>query len=49
MSPTFVREEFDLFFEQAWDRFYSMESYKNFAGQTLKKIESNFKLIFEKE
>lgn len=45
-----MREELNLFFEQAWDLFDLMESYKFFPSLELKqKIESDFKAIFERE
>ena len=50
ISASYVGEELDIFFELAWDFFDLMESYKLFPSLELrKKIEQDFKLIFERE
>jgi Transposase IS66 family len=50
ISSEYVREELDLFFEQAWDLFDLRESYKFFPSIELRqKIELDFKALFEKK
>jgi len=46
----YIEEELDAFFDQAWDLFDLMDSYKLFPTLEVRaKIEADFKTIFEKE